>query len=372
MSKPSISLCLSSGVRNPHLLSTIAALSRQTFEDWEVIVQLTQDGAEMLDEPGARHKNLELLSQLASEEPRLRILESDDQFDRLASLNHCLKSVRAPYLKVLHPAEAMHPDALEKIMRNFEENQNLTHLSYEIENPGTGRNFQLFPFSIELESRRAEFFERLFSSSVSSAGLICNVFKARDRVYQLDPNFRFFAEAVFLHSALENGNSHDISKVLSTIDDQSVSSTISPDLQWLVFVGELALLPSTLRVEHLTESFSDNVSKIISALDSEILSREENLMQYQSSGAERPIKGHGLEIDYLVTTLTAASYEKLKQVRALEDSVHLKLLSIEQLKKDQAEKQLLMDDLLKSRIWRYSAPLRGAKRLISRTLFFNK
>jgi hypothetical protein len=352
----------------------VDALSRQTFKEWEVIIRFNQDSnSNSLEAQNEQYESLKQIKQMACDDSRIRLLEGDEQADVFTSLNECLRAIRGSHLKIMHPAEMLRPDALEIIMSNFAESQDLTHLTYEVELSEPSQTTQLFPFLEEIEKRRAEFSEKLFSSGARRSSLVRSVFKSCERIYQFDPNFSFFPEDVLLQSVLETGNSLHIPNTLSVIEDQITPSSIYSDLELLLVAGEIVLLSSTLEAKHLSASFSANAAVIISALESEIFARYQSSAQHMNRGdSANFLKEQDQSIKHLITTVTASTYEKLRQVKELEDSIHLKLLAVEQLKKDKSEKQLFLDSLLKSRVWRYSEPLRSARRILSRTLFFNK
>jgi hypothetical protein len=273
----------------------------------------------------------------------------------------------------MHPAEVLRPDALEIIMSNFAKHPDLTHLTYEVEHLAPSQSKRLFPFCEDLEKRRPEFSEGLFSAGLGRGSAICSVFKSGEQPYHFDPNFRFFAEDVFLQFALENARSLHISNVLGSVDDQMPSSVVPSELQWFLLIGEIVILASTLDARYLSPSFSSNATTITSVLESEIFARYQNSTQHKNGGeVARFGEVQSQSTEHFMRVITATNYEKLRQLRDLEDSIHLNMLAVEQLTKDKTEKQLALDTLLKSRVWRFSEPLRSAKQIINRTLFSNK
>jgi len=110
---PKVSVIIPVYNREKYLNQAIESVLNQTFQDFEIIAV----------DDGSTHRSPELLKEWAKKGPRIRIAFHEKNRGESAARNTALSIVRGEWVMPLDSDDALHPQALEKLLKVAEEEE---------------------------------------------------------------------------------------------------------------------------------------------------------------------------------------------------------------------------------------------------------
>jgi glycosyltransferase involved in cell wall biosynthesis len=107
MQNPKVSICVPTYNGSAFLAHTLSSISKQTFEDYEVIIVDDQ----------SRDETLAIAKQYAATDARVHVFRNDDRSGASArNANRCLTHTRGEWIKFLFQDDLMAPTCLERML----------------------------------------------------------------------------------------------------------------------------------------------------------------------------------------------------------------------------------------------------------------